>query len=535
MFLCCIWKRVWRLTKHQVKERKAEKRQKKFLKEKQDLENYDTSADEHEIVDAEVDAGDFNDKQEFKRTTFPFPSMPFSTSNRILSASVYVIYTYDVLNIFMYIYTANMTTVDIPLIGRPNGVLFDFAIQIIHVLLIGIKFYPILIVADMDPYAIVYFSASIYMGIIWTLKLFTKGFCSRTEAFVKRTLKKLSTDVGSVYRYKGSKLKNATNTVMGLFSDDPDPNAKYLNALKKGIPSVFKEYFGKYDTNEAKNILLANNEDLILTNDNTLGYTSSNRYYLEDLIGTTTTTTAASSTTTSFAYRDRLKNKTQTAGNNFMDILSERNAVSEMVINILENLPLYLTISFLLARFIILFFGCVVDLIKDKCSKKNEDDLSDNFFDEYLDNSNELLTEESRSRISRGIDQYLANLDYESENHFTSKIQREKQNHNYNYIRRLIVKIKFFDYKSCSQIHKSKSNPIRKTITKQISWVWYFIETYIYKNVPYMKYSKQFINTYTVAFMVIYFFTLFGFRLSNLFGNAIVVSIELMYRFVFRG
>jgi hypothetical protein len=50
-----------------------------------------------------------------------------------------------------------------------------------------------------------------------------------------------------------------------------------------------------------------------------------------------------------------------------------------------------------------------------------------------------------------------------------------------------------------------------------------------------MKYSKQFVNTYTVAFMVVYFFTLFGFRLSNLFGNTIVVTIELIYRFIFRG
>lgn len=50
-----------------------------------------------------------------------------------------------------------------------------------------------------------------------------------------------------------------------------------------------------------------------------------------------------------------------------------------------------------------------------------------------------------------------------------------------------------------------------------------------------MKYSKQYVNTYTVAFMVVYFFTLFGFRLSNLFGNSIIVTFELIYRFIFRG
>jgi len=145
------------------------------------------------------------------------------------------------------------------------------------VLLIGIKFYPILVVADMDPYAVVYLSASLYMAIIWTLKLFTKGFCSRTEAFVRRTLKKLSSDVGGQLSYKGSKLKNATKTVMGLFSEDPDPNKKYVEALKKGIPSVFKEYFGQYDKDDVANLLVTSNEDLVMTDENTLGYSTANR------------------------------------------------------------------------------------------------------------------------------------------------------------------------------------------------------------------------------------------------------------------
>jgi len=173
-----------------------------------------------------------------------------------------------------------MSTVQLPFVGRPNGVLFDFTIQIIHVLLIGIKFYPILVVADMDPYAFVYLSASLYMGIIWTLKLFTKGFCSRTEAFVRRTLKKLSTDVGGQLSYKGSVLKNATKTVMGLFSEDPDPSQKYVEALKKGIPSVFKEYFGQYDKEDVANLLVTSNEDLVMNDDNTLGYSTANRLIL---------------------------------------------------------------------------------------------------------------------------------------------------------------------------------------------------------------------------------------------------------------
>lgn len=52
---------------------------------------------------------------------------------------------------------------------------------------------------------------------------------------------------------------------------------------------------------------------------------------------------------------------------------------------------------------------------------------------------------------------------------------------------------------------------------------------------PYFRYSKQFINTYTVAFMIVYFFTLFGFRLSNLFGNILVGTFELIFKLIFRG
>ena len=270
LFLCCIWKRLWELNKIQSEKRriKREEENRRQLKVREANERYDKNNDidndnDNDVdvdYDENVDEDDYNEKQEFKRTTFPYPSMPFSTSNRAQSASVYVIYTYDVLNIFMYIYTANMNTMDIPLIGRPNGVLFDFATQIIHVLLIGIKFYPILIVADMDPYTVVYLAASIYMGAIWTLKLFTKGFCSRTEAFVKQTLKKITHEVGDKFKTSVDRRYNISNTVFGLFSDDPDPNARYVSILKNIVPSVFKEFFGKYDDSiQSKNIMMSMN------------------------------------------------------------------------------------------------------------------------------------------------------------------------------------------------------------------------------------------------------------------------------------
>lgn len=295
---------------------------------------------------------------------------------------------------------------------------------------------------------------------------------------------------------------------------------------------MFREYFGKYDKEDAQNLLVTSNDGLMLTEENTLGYSTANRYYLEDLIKTTSTTT--STTTVSYGFRNTVKNRTRSSASSFMEMLSERNATSEMVINILENLPLYLTLSFLLSRYIVLFFGCITDFIVETFGRRKKDlDKTENFFDEFVDNIDVGWTEESRQQISAYIDNYLDNLDYKHENHLTSEI-KDDINHNYNYIQNLINKIKFFEYK-CTKSQKNHRNKFAKQVAKQVSWMWWFFETYVYKSVPYMKYSKQFINTYTVAFMVVYFFTLFGFRLSNIFGNTIVVTIELIYRFIFRG
>lgn len=85
------------------------------------------------------------------------------------------------------------------------------------------------------------------------------------------------------------------------------------------------------------------------------------------------------------------------------------------------------------------------------------------------------------------------------------------------------------------EIDEAKRRGLTSGIRRiQKSYVWNLLETRIYKVVPYMRYSKQFINTYTVAFMVVYFFTLFGFRLSNLFGNAFEGTVELLFRLVLK-
>lgn len=102
-----------------------------------------------------------------------------------------------------------------------------------------------------------------------------------------------------------------------------------------------------------------------------------------------------------------------------------------------------------------------------------------------------------------------------------------KKNHNYCYIRNLFGDANIYGQTIVKE--ESFGNRIKE------SYIYDLIQRRIYRNIPYMKFSKQFINTYTVAFMVIYFFTLFGMRLSNIFGNALVGGIELIYRFFLGG
>jgi hypothetical protein len=115
-------------------------------------------------------------------------------------------------------------------------------------------------------------------------------------------------------------------------------------------------------------------------------------------------------------------------------------------------------------------------------------------------------------------------ISYESEvnykNILADSIYKIKNN-NYKYIYNMLKKNKLKD---------SSRNPATRYLSgKKLihkSYLYNLFETIIYSfyiNVPYMKFSKQFVNTYTVAFMIVYFFTLFGIKASDLLNNLLVI------------
>ncbi len=144
------------------------------------------------------------------------PSFSFSTCNRAQAAAIYVIYTYDVLNIFMFIYASDTSSSLFPLTNDFAGVLLDFFKQILQVLLIGVKFYPILIVAELDPSILIYLVTAGYVALIWWIRFVNKAFCSHSNVIIEVTIREFVSDINK--RLKNNMYNfQSLNLTLGIF------------------------------------------------------------------------------------------------------------------------------------------------------------------------------------------------------------------------------------------------------------------------------------------------------------------------------
>ena len=580
LLLCFIWSRLWKMTqsrRQQLKEvekieKKAALKEKKRLERKakrqKDKNKDDTDQDcdenEHDAkkkdddddksvssMSTEIDNDEDFDEDDYDITTqtihrhySPFPSSPFSTYNRAQSAAIYIIYTYDVLNIFMSLFVANISMINLPFFGNLNttGVIVTLVIQLLQVFIIGLKFYPILVVADAKPNVFIYFLSFLYILFIWMSRFFKKTYCSRTEAFIAQQIKQFGSNIGHSIKESIGFRYNVSNTIFGLFSDAENPNEKYMSALKEKIPNTFKEFFGKYNPNNN----LDDNAALIDDQGFLSDMTTSNVYYsytnmpMNNFFTYTTTTLAPPTVSTRF--RDKIKNDTIYKIKSFKQFFYQREEGFITLVSILENLPFYLTLSYLLTRYGLLFVGTLIAEIKKCIRPKQIDPRSAEV--KTLENleqhpdfqrqfsrkppDSELSAEEINSNKKK-LESILNDLNkgYLEQNTMTDQIIN-KRNTNYCYIKGL-----FKDFSLWDKIPSEKSS--QKTYFRENTFVWRLFEKYVYQNVPYLRYSRQYINTYAVAFMVVYFFTIFGMRLSNIFGNALVGSIEFAYKIIFRG
>ena len=144
VLLCVpVWRGLWNLTKkRRMEDLKRQQQQDEKIKKKKSVDVDSSSSSESSNateVREQLDEFDIEDydqhSQSFARNQCPFPSTPFSTSNRGQSAAVYIIYTYDVINIFMTVYTGYITPIHLPIFGdlQTAGVLVILVIQFLQV------------------------------------------------------------------------------------------------------------------------------------------------------------------------------------------------------------------------------------------------------------------------------------------------------------------------------------------------------------------------------------------------------------------
>lgn len=105
-----------------------------------------------------------------------------------------------------------------------------------------------------------------------------------------------------------------------------------------------------------------------------------------------------------------LKNKTQTQFGIIKGYFYQRDEEFYNFITVLENLPLYITISYLLIRYSMLFVSSLVDFIRDNLRYKANYDLGKKF-SKNLNDHQRLLTEAELKENIELCDLMIKDLD----------------------------------------------------------------------------------------------------------------------------
>ena len=177
-----------------------------------------------------------------------------------------------------------------------------------------------------------------YVSIIWCIRFINKAFCSHTKAYIEVALSQLITGLNerldrNIQSYKNSNLTG----FQGFFTTETQnqPNEKYLTAIKTIYPKIFAQKF----------------EHSNLQSHSGLIYPTTKRIFLKEA----------------------------SIINKFNSI--HRYAENEFIykwIGLLQNLPFYITISYLLTRYGLLFTASLVDRLKDILTQKKT--LGRNYF-----------------------------------------------------------------------------------------------------------------------------------------------------------
>lgn len=411
------------------------------------------------------------------RVEFPIPMSPFSKRNRFITGIIYAAYTYNILKIFEFILVGgdqtiqtvektqdlfknfklndsissvkniNLTSMSDKITNNFNnftqsatkyaerGILMDLLKQICSVLIIGLRYYPVLLCVELKRKSkFCYFICSIYVLSLLFYYVYMNIFCllSAMEA-----------------------IKDAHNLQSNSNSN------KLINSIKSKIPELA-------------------NVRMIKINKTSTHLATSNQNFTSRIQRNIKITNMSNNSDLSLSENLLSINKST-----FYDNIMYEKFVFYAV--------LCLITFYMLTEFLFLLiesikkFKLKQQLKKNTCNcckKKLNDDNQIAKNDEYFD------------EIKIKLDQF----------------QNKKVKHEINYTKELI----------------------KKKMKKPKSLLKYLIEKYFYENRADFRYSKQFINTQIIAFILLYYITCIIIRKSNQIVNLSSNFLVLLINFIFR-
>lgn len=504
---------------------------------------------------------------------FPVPMNPFSKRNRFLTAVIYAAYTYNILKIFEYLLigeqnfkavsdarsnfihakdflknvTANNSFNHHLVVNKSKeifydaknklenartyierGILLDLIKQVCNVFIIGLKYYPVLLCFELKRKSkLCFFLCTLYVWILFIHYLFTNAFCLLS---ISNTIK----DVND---------RSHSNPIYNSFASISDFKSDQKNSNEMNFDHPVNFIVG------ARNIIL-NQTNSSIDFQNTSDSTS-----------TTATTTTKTITLNLVRFRrddsgfetQQLNNYT----NNFDQTIEELAKLKSTLFksNIMyEKFLFYAVICLITINTTLEFIYLAINAIRSYRKRKNAEksklegpikedavekksltlnrsdygiDQNNNnpvyvnlnpneepFDDEFMIrdyNQNEIIgvVTKNKGNLDLAVERFQADSDLDDYDDDGKKI-----NHELNYARALY------------NLHRVKQKPK--------SFLRHLIEKYIYKPKKDFRYSKQFINTHIIAFILLYYLTSIIIRKSTLIMNLSSNFLILLINYIFK-
>jgi len=427
--------------------------------------------------------------------TFPVPINPFSKRNRFITAVIYAAYTYNILKIFEYLMIgdqhiqagnrlleeskyllenvslSNLNLTDINK-GFQNkydqvsqtfnqfserGILMDLLKQICNVVIIGLRYYPVLLCVELKRKSkLIYFLTTLYVLFLFVSYLYLNIFCLLSAS---AAIKEANSQYNSNFLNEKLNL-NFIPTSTAAFGELKMPSNLIDNKKKqkKINDTIFAPSFQLENSTKI--------QDLAPLLRNLMHYAKS------DKLKTISDNLISIEINTNFSK----------------DTLNDKFKFNKSELDFVKN-TLFLN-NIMYEKFLFYAVLCLITL---------------NMMLEFF-----LLVKKS---IYSFIRKLFCFKDVENEKKIsTIENKVNKYKHEINYTKRIY-----------------KPNQIN-----QISYIRYIFEKYIYKNDPDFRFSKQFINTQIISFILLYYITCIIIRKSKLIVNLSSNILIFLISFIFK-